>query len=77
MDPFTSKTDYNLNYPHKINTPTKMVSRIRENQNWRIIYATNVTLHRTLRMKQQRNTFLLSRRICLQNLGVHELIRLR
>ena len=37
MNPFTSKTDYNLNSPHKINTPTKMVSRIRENQNRRII----------------------------------------
>ena len=34
MDPFTSKTDYSLHSPHKINTPTKMVSRIRENQNW-------------------------------------------
>ena len=45
MDPFTSKTDYNLNSPHKINTPTKMVSRIRENQNWRIIlcYKRDVT----------------------------------
>ena len=37
MDPFTSKTDYSLNSPHKINTPTKMVSRIKENQNWRKI----------------------------------------
>ena len=45
MDPLTSKTDYNLNSPHKINTPTKMVSRIRENQNWRIIlcYKRNIT----------------------------------
>ena len=45
MDPLTSKTDYNLNSPHKINTPTKMVSRIKENQNWRIIlcYKRNVT----------------------------------
>ena len=45
MDPFTSKTNYNLNSPHKINTPTKMASRIRESQNWRIIlcYKRNVS----------------------------------
>ena len=47
MNPFTSKTDYSLNSPHKINTPTKMVSRIRENQNSRIslCYKRNVTLN--------------------------------
>ena len=31
MNPFTPKIDHNLNSPHKINTPTKMVSiRTRE-----------------------------------------------
>ena len=38
MNPFTPKTDHNLNSPHEINTPTDMVSiTIRENLNWRII----------------------------------------
>ena len=38
MNPFTPKTDHNLNSPHKINTPTNMVSiGIRENLNWMII----------------------------------------
>ena len=31
MNSFTPKTDDNLNFPHKINTPTKMASKIREN----------------------------------------------
>ena len=39
MNPFTPKIDHNLNSPHKINTPTKMVSiRTRENLNWTIIF---------------------------------------
>ena len=39
MNPFTPKTDHNLNSPHKINTPIKMVSiRTRENLNWTIIF---------------------------------------
>ena len=46
MNPFTPKTDHNLNSPHKINTPIKMVSiRTRENLNWTIIFCSkrNVT----------------------------------
>ena len=39
MNPFTPKTDRNLNSPHKPNTRTNMVSiRITENLNWRIIF---------------------------------------
>ena len=43
MNPFTPKTDHNLNSPHKTNKPTNMVSiRITENINWRIIFAKKV-----------------------------------
>ena len=36
MNPFTPKTDHNLNSPHGINAPTNMVLiRIKENLNWR------------------------------------------
>ena len=39
MNPFTPKTDYDLNSPHSINTPKNMVSvRIREHLSWRIIF---------------------------------------
>ena len=40
MNPFTPKTDHNLNSPHGFNTPTNMESiTIRENPNWRIIFS--------------------------------------
>ena len=38
MNSFTPKTDDNLNFPHKINTPTKMASKLEKtNLNWKII----------------------------------------
>ena len=62
MNPFTPKTDHNLNSSHKINTPTNMVSiRIRENLNWRTVFFTrNVMLHRILGIRNNEKHILIS-----------------
>ena len=60
-----------------------MVSRIKENQNWRKIlcYKRDATSN-SKKEVTKKHIFIIwknlsSGRICLQNLGVHELIKLR
>ena len=79
MNPFTPKTDHNLNSPHGINRPTNIESiTIQENPNWRIIfyYKHNVTSNsRNKRQQRETHSYQLGE-FFLQNLGVHESINI-